>query len=261
MKKLLILLLAFTVCINTTFSQKPKPAATPVRPAPAPKGPPPYVLKKDYEPQMAELNAKVNAASGAAASVRRSVEGKFDQLVTLDSQMQNVQAILNSANFQIAMNADSLKETRFSMEELQKRTEDNFASAKASNDEFASIVWIVFGVIAVSVIVVLVVLLGIISKRMAKLQTILHQNEEIIKKSVATNLEKQKTELKDNLQSFESRVLVDMSALKREFTSQLSKEQETTSTAIQALSAKVDALGQTDEKAGSDEDNDPEVFI
>ncbi len=157
MKKLLLLCSLFTLTINISFSQKPKP----VTPAPRPvaKGPVPYVLKKDYEPQIEELKAKVNAAANAAASARNSVDGKFNKVILLDSQMQEVQNILNSASFQIAMNADSLKETRFSMEEFQKKTDANFSIIQESQASFEQKVWMLFGIALSATVLVFVIVL------------------------------------------------------------------------------------------------------
>src|SRR6476660_9785502 len=107
MKKILTLFLTLFVLVSLTNAQRSKTPPPPA-PKPVPKGPPPYVLKKDYEPKMAEMEAKINAASGAAHAARRSAEQETGKLTRLDSQMSDVQNILNSANFQIAMNADSL---------------------------------------------------------------------------------------------------------------------------------------------------------
>ena len=121
MKKMLTLLLAIFVLVSVTNAQKSKTPPPPA-PKPVPKGPPPYVLKKDYEPKMIEMEAKINAASNAAGAARRNAEQEMGKLTRLDSQMSEVQNILNSANFQIAMNADSLAVTRSSIDELTKKT-------------------------------------------------------------------------------------------------------------------------------------------
>ncbi len=259
MKKLLFLVCLLGMVITPGLAQKNKPVTPAPRPA-APKGPPPYVLKKDYEPQMEELKAKVNAAASAANAARNSIDGKFAKVIVLDSQMQEVQAILSSASFQIAMNADSLKETRFSMEEFQKKTEANFSIAQEQQAAFSQTVWMLFGVAMALTVVVLVVLLSLLKKRMSALETVLHKNEEILKKSLSLSTEKIQQELKDGMQSSESRMLVDISALKKELTNQLNQQKETTLSSIQQLEAKIANI----ENPPSDTpaaNNDPEIFI
>lgn len=258
MKKILILLCLLGMVVSSGFAQKNKPVTPAPRPA-APKGPPPYVLKKDYEPQMEELKSKVSAAASAANAARNSIDGKFAKVIVLDSQMQEVQAILSSASFQIAMNADSLKETRFSMEEFQKKTEANFSTAQEQQAAFSQTVWMLFGVAMALSVVVLVVLLSVVKKRMTALESVLHKNEEILKKSLSLSTEKMQQELKDSLQSSESRMLVDISALKRELSNQLNQQKEATSASIQQLENKIADM----ENPPSDTpaNNDPEIFI
>jgi hypothetical protein len=241
MKKILILS-CITLFFSASLLAQSKSAPKPVTRSIAPKGPPPYVLKKDYEPQMLELNNKINAASNAAASVRKSMEGKFDRMVVLDSQMQQVQSILSSASFQIAMNADSLKETRLSLDGVQKKTEENFAVLQQSHSDLASNMWVLFGVSMVLTIVVLVVLMNMMKKRMKALETILHQNEEVLKKSLSLGLEKQQKELKEEMQGSESRMLLDTATLKREFNHQLNQQKDATNAMIQSLTTKIESL-------------------
>lgn len=257
MKKILILS-GTTLFFSFALFAQPKPA-----PKPPPKAPP-YVLKKDYEPQILELNNKINAASNAAASVRRSVEGKFDKIVVLDSQMQQVQTILSSANFQIAMNADSLKETRVSLDGIQKKMDENFANMGQAHSDLVSNVWMLFGIAMALTVVVLVVLMNMMKKRMSSLETILHQNEEVLKKSLSLGLEKQQKELKDELHSSESRMLLDTATLKREFTHQLNQQKDSTNAMIQSLTTKIESLEtppEPDTNHDSTGDIDPELVI
>lgn len=258
MKKLFLLISVLTLLYGETLAQK-KPATPAPRPAPAPKGPPPYVLKKDYEVQLTELNAKIANAANAAAAVRRSMDGKFDKMIVLDSQMEEVQTILSSASFQIAMNADSLKETRFSMEEFQKKTDTNLETIKETQQSAEFNQWVLFGIAMGFSIIVLIVLLVMLKNKMAGIQTMLHKNEEILKKSLSLQGEKLQKELKDELHMSESRVLVDISALKRELNNQITKEKEATLTSLEALNNRLNSI----ENTGDNNNNskDPEVFI
>ncbi|AMS26532.1 hypothetical protein AEM51_05340 [Bacteroidetes bacterium UKL13-3] len=258
MKKLLILTsttLFFTVCV---FAQQPRTAPRPV--PTAPKGPPPYVLKKDYEPKMEELSNKVNSAQSAAVAARRSVEEKFSKVVDLDSQMQQVQAILSSANFQIAMNADSLKETRTSIESIQKSSNENFARLEQSTTDIANRVWMLFGIAMAFTILILLVVMNTMKKRLNSLETILHQNEEVLKKSLSLGLEKHQKEIKDEMQSAESRILLDTATLKREFTHQLNQQKESSHSMIQLLATKIEALENPPSEETSEQKDSETIF-
>lgn len=256
MKKHFTLLLAFFVFTQLSNAQRSKtPPPAPPRPA-APKGPPPYVLKKDYEPQMADLNAKVNAASNAASSARRNMEASLHRITALDSQMSDVQAILNSANFQIAMNADSLKVTRSSIEELTAQTNEQFARAKAEAESSMQTVWIISGVLLILIVGVFLVLFNMLNKKMEQLKVMLHMSEEVLKKSLSTGHEKVQREIKEELQALESRSLQELNIIKREMTQQISSEKEKTAAGIQALSDRIEAL-----HTKPNADTDPEIFI
>jgi hypothetical protein len=262
MKKLTVLLLLLALYVTPTFSQKPKPAAPAPRPA-TPKTPPPYVLKKDYEAQMEELKGKINAVSNAAASARNgmsSMENRLGQVTELDSQMRQVQEILNSASFQIAMNADSLKETRFSVDELAKKTDASISTIEEQQQSTSMLLYILFGVALAATIGVLVFLLSALQKRMATIESMLHKNEEVLKKSLSNNLEKAQQQLTTELQTSESRMLTDISILKRELTVQLNAEKERSAFAINELAAKLEALnGNSDET--TEGNIEPDTFI
>ncbi|MES2560080.1 MAG: hypothetical protein V4590_10090 [Bacteroidota bacterium] len=259
MKKLLLLFCTTLFCFVSLLAQQPKTVPRP----PVPKGPPPYVLKKEYEPRMVELDNRINAANNAAASVRRSVEGKFDKLVVLDSQMHQVQAILSSANFQIAMNADSLKETRLSLDGIQKKMDENFARMEQAHSDLSNYVWILFGVSMALTVGVLLILMSMMKKRMTTMETILHQNEEVLKKSLSLGLEKHQKEMKDEMQKSESRALLDIATLKRELTHQITQQKDTTNAMIQSLTTKIEALETppSESDAESAGEVDPELVI
>jgi hypothetical protein len=257
MKKGSILLLAIFVLVQLTFAQSNKSKTPPPAPRPAPKGPPPYVLKKEYEPQMAEMNAKINAASGAANAARRNMDGFSDKITLLDSQMNTVQAILSSANFQIALNADSLATTRSTIDDLSQKTNEQFNTIQLSQASLSQNIWIVFGVLLAVSIAVFAILMNMINKRMAQLKVMLHMNEEVLKKSLSTSQEKQQKELKEELQSLESRSLFELTTIKKEISQQISSEKVASAAALQALSEKVELLQEKKETG----DADPEVFI
>jgi hypothetical protein len=225
------ILLAYAV---PSTAQQKKPV--PVKPvAPAAKAPPPYVLKKDYEAQMAELEAKVNAAAGAAASVRRSVEGKLDRVTVLDTQMSSVQEILNSASFQIALTSDSLKETRFSMEEFQKKTDADFDDLHASDAEIKSTVWMACGIAVVIALVLSGIVFFLLNSKVKQANAIAYLEADAVKKSTAEKLEKAKAEMKDDIQMIRSRVQSDLTMLKNELAGNMTKDKEALQAQIQDI--------------------------
>ncbi len=125
----------FTICLIlsiTVFgSSQQRPAAnkpgTTATPQPAkPRGPLPYVMKKDYDSSMIKLNNKLAAIQGSINSVKSGINGKDEVINTLQTQMKQVEEVLNSTNFKISLTSDSLNQTRFSMEEAQKMNEQKF---------------------------------------------------------------------------------------------------------------------------------------
>lgn len=259
MKKILTLFFALIVLVGMSTAQKTKTPPPPA-PKPVPKGPPPYVLKKDYEPKMIEMESKINAASGAANAARRSAEQESRKLTRLDSQMNDVQTILNSANFQIAMNADSLAVTRSSIDELTQKTDAHFTEIQTSQASLSQTVWLLFGVLLAVSIAVFVIMMNMMNKKMAQLNLILHKNEEILKKSLLTSQDKLQKETKEELQSMESRSLFELSTFKKTMTLQIDQQKESTTATIQDLAAKVKTL-QDSVTTPKNPDADPEVFI
>ncbi len=259
MKKLTVLLLIFALYLTPTLAQKSKPATPAPRPA-APRTPPPYVLKKDYEAQIEDLKGKINAASSAASSARNSansMENRLGQVNELDSQVRQIQDILNSASFQIAMNADSLKETRFSMETLSKKTDAAVSTLDEHQQTASQQMWMLFGLSVAATIGVLLFLLSALQKRMKTIESMLHKNEEVLKKSLSNNLEKAQQQLTTELQSSESRILTDMSILKRE----MNVEKERSAAIISELTAKLDAMNPNKETDTNPETKDSDTFI
>lgn len=249
------LLVLLTLITTVTFAQRNKPV-TPA-PRPTPKAPPPYVLKKDYEAQIAELNAKINDASNAAASVRRSVEGRLGQVAVLDSQLQAIETILNSASFQIAMNADSLRETKNSMDAFRQAALNNFDAIKAQEAEQSQLIWIVLGASLAVSVVVLLVALNASKGKLKAMESTLIKNEEILKKSISIQVEKAQKELKEEMQASESRILVDLSVIKREAAAQLNQEKQNLLSQLATLQERLATL----EKPQEGEESDPETVI
>ncbi|MCU0441610.1 MAG: hypothetical protein MUE96_04355 [Bacteroidia bacterium] len=217
-------------------------------PKPAPKGPPPYVLKKDFEPIVADLQSKIAAAQQTAASVRRSVDGRFDQLTQIDSQLTAIQEVLNSASFQIAMNADSLKETRYSVESLDRKLTEQLATIidQQQKDRSQSLLFLI---IALGASVVLFgIVLWLLFNKLSVLAKQLHQNEQVLKSNLASTTERLQKELKAELQGTESRMLQDISMVKRELSAPLPALQQQ----LQTIESRLIAIEEAKTDSNSD---------
>lgn len=186
----------------------PKPAA--------PKGPPPYVLKKDFEPIIADLQSKIATAQQTAASVRRSVDGRFDQLTQIDSQLTAIQEVLNSASFQIAMNADSLKETRYSVESLDRKLTEQLTTVIEQQEKDRGQITMYFAIALGICFTLFGIALGLLFSKIGTVTKQLHQNEQVLKSNLANSTERLQKEVKTELQANESRMLQDISMVKRE---------------------------------------------
>lgn len=142
MKKIILLLLILCngLFINVHAQKKIQPAAPkPVTTAPAqPKGPIPYLLKKDFETIQTEMNAKIKAANDQAAAAKQAINSKMSQVTELNTKMVQVEEILNSANFKISLQSDSLKSTHMLIEELKAEEKAHFEMLQAENASLKS---------------------------------------------------------------------------------------------------------------------------
>jgi hypothetical protein len=175
----------------------------------------------------------------------------------LDSEVQSIQGILNSTTFQLAMNVDSLKETRVTMDELAQKTETNFNHIEETNASLSKMLWIILAASLGATIIVLIVLLSLTGKKMSKLQVMLHMNEEVLKKSLSSGLEKQQNDLKEQLNSLESRLRYETLTTKKELSQQFSLAQEAQGINLEMMAARIEKL----EQSTTTPDTDPEVFI
>lgn len=129
-------------------------------PQPAkPRGPLPYVMKKDYDSSMIKLNNQISRLQGSINAVRGSIGNKDAQINSLQEKMNQVVEVLNSTNFKIASTSDSLSQTRLSLEEVQKSNEAKFVAAEQKDQHFDQMLMIVWGLIALAIILPLVIYL------------------------------------------------------------------------------------------------------
>ncbi len=179
---------ALLVSVTMLYAQ-PKPAVKPATPqAPAgakPKTQNPYVSRKDFDEMMAGMKSQVNSAVAANANLKHIINDKDKQVNMLDSQLQKVEGILNSASFKIAMTSDSLNQTRFSVEEFKKSNETHFTQVEESASKAMMILWGVLGLAIVFPVIVLLLLIKKTSNLKNYLMTQTAVMEAKVSKSIA----------------------------------------------------------------------------
>ena len=124
MKKIILLCILFSVVTFTMAQRKPEPKPAPTPVAKKPSGPSPYVLKKDYDSLSTSLRNQIKSLQGSLGSIRGTMGNKDKEIDALILQMKQVEEVLNSTNFKISLTSDSLNQTRTSIEEVQKESNE-----------------------------------------------------------------------------------------------------------------------------------------
>ena len=124
MKKIILLCILFSVVTFTMAQRKPEPKPAPTPVAKKPSGPSPYVLKKDYDSLSTSLRNQIKSLQGSLGSIRGTMGNKDKEIDDLILQMKQVEEVLSSTNFKIALTSDSLNQTRTSIEEVQKESNE-----------------------------------------------------------------------------------------------------------------------------------------
>ena len=194
MKKTTLLLSIIYLTMTVVLAQAP---ARQVQPR-APKGPSPYVLKKEYDEQQVLLNDKIKQALNSSYSVRNSIEGKFAQVNVLNDKMTKVEEILSSANFQIALTSDSLKTTRNSIEEFRATTDTNLNSLNSKQQELNLYLYILFGVS----ILLSILFFAFMTMKLNKLSKAMLQQSLMVKAELQKN-----DDLKEQINGMRSKII------------------------------------------------------
>lgn len=124
MKKIILLSILFSLVTFTMAQRKPEPKPAPAPTVKKPTGPSPYVLKKDYDSLSASLRNQIKSLQSSLGSIRGTIGSKDKEIDALMLQMKQVEDVLNSTNFKIALTSDSLDKTRTSIEEVQKESRE-----------------------------------------------------------------------------------------------------------------------------------------
>lgn len=151
MKKFLTLLFILVCYIHSDAQPKinraPVPAAAvaPVKP----KGPIPYLLKKDFDEILMGLKADISKATSSNNSLRNSIASKDAQINKLSEDLKKIEETLNSTSMEVENTSDSLNKTRFSLDELQRMNDNHFVTIENAQAKTNNTIWIALGIAAV----------------------------------------------------------------------------------------------------------------
>jgi|MDTD01.1.fsa_nt_gb uncharacterized membrane protein YcjF (UPF0283 family) len=183
---------------------------------------------------MKEVDAKVNSAVGTAQTLKRELSGKLDKVNELDAKMQQVEDILNSANFKISLTNDSLAKTRFSIDEFKadtdKKTDTLFAEAEMQKN-------LIWGAVALAVLLFMTLFI-MMNNRLLKLKKAMHLQTEQQTDLLNERLEEQRKNITDELTQFKNRMQDDTLRMRTEIRSGNDK----TTAQLASIMEKLDAL-------------------
>jgi chromosome segregation ATPase len=151
MKKFLTLLFVLAFYFQGEAQPKinraPAPAAAvaPVKP----KGPIPYLLKKDFDEILMGLKTDISKATSSNNSLRNSIASKDAQIDKLSEDLKKIEETLNSTSMEVENTSDSLNKTRFSLEELQRINDNHFVAIENAQAKTNNTIWIAMGIAAV----------------------------------------------------------------------------------------------------------------
>lgn len=246
MKKILVtillLILSFPVLMNAQ-SRKTQPARVAPSP-PRPRIPPPqYLLKKDFEAKISELESKVRSAQNAGASAHNQASMYGDSIQTLSFKISEIENVLNSANFKITLNEDSLKTTQSRIDELRADADKSYKEINAKATSQANLIWVLLGLC--------IVLPGIIFAVMLMQNRKTHLELRNLSERVSNDLQKNYISLQDAMRTLKTNVEGEVFSIKADAHHKLVQETDVLKRNLRdlqtALDQKVDKPAETGE--------------
>lgn len=237
--KYLIFLISFILASNANFAQRKQPAkpAAPTA-APKPKGPSPYVMKKDFDSSIVKIDKRITNLQGSVNAIKSGINSKDAQITSLSEQMLKVEEVLNSTNFKISLTSDSLNKTQLSLEEIQKENNDRFNNLETQLSSLKSTINFIWITLLIALIIPIAVWF-LMKKQILALEKTLQQNQKIIQASLdeqtaniqnqSTNLERQIRLETRNVQTYADQLNL---ALKNELGIQKNEINKTNNTLI-----------------------------
>jgi flagellar biosynthesis/type III secretory pathway M-ring protein FliF/YscJ len=234
MKKILLTCSFALICAACPLFGQKKTVADPQPQTQTQKKPPPYVYRTDYDVKMKEVDSKVNSAVGTAQALKRELSGKLDKVDVLDAKMLQVEEILNSANFKIGLTNDSLKKTRFSVDEFKTETDKKTTELHAQADMQKKLIW---GAMGLAVLLTFGLML-MMNSRLRKQRNAMHKQAEEYSAKLTEELELQRKSVADELVQFKMRVQDDVARIRTE----MHAGNEKTNTQLAAIMEKLETL-------------------
>lgn len=195
--------LIFCLFSLITWAQPKVNRAVPAAPtaAPKPKGPPPYVLKKDFDELINGLKSDVAAASATNASLRRIVNSKDAQINSMEEELKKINDVLNSTQFKVDNTSDSLNQTRFSLDEMQRINEARYNTIeekeKAQDSMFMQVS---IGIALLSLILFIFIFISM-NKKITSLKNALSVTASSIEQKVDSSLSRMKSEQSEQIRA------------------------------------------------------------
>ncbi|MEI6881913.1 MAG: hypothetical protein WCK82_11370 [Bacteroidota bacterium] len=199
MKKFLILLFVLAFYFQGEAQPKinraPAPAAAvaPVKP----KGPIPYLLKKDFDEILTGLKADISKATSSNNSLRNSIASKDAQIDKLSEDLKKIEETLNSTSMEVENTSDSLNKTRFSLEELQRINDNHFVTIENAQANTNNTIWIALGIAAIIAFVISLIFNFINNKKIHALKNELFVMSSKLETSLDARIKSVKLENKD----------------------------------------------------------------
>ncbi|MFA6261894.1 MAG: hypothetical protein WC760_10525 [Bacteroidia bacterium] len=235
MKKILVaflLVLSFYPLLLQAQSRKPKPAAVAPTP-PRPRVPPPqYLLKKDFDAKFSELESRVRSAQNAGASARNQASMYGDSIQSMSYKISEIESILNSANFKITLNEDSLKTTQSRIDELRADADKTYKEINAKAADQAMLIWVLLGLC--------IVLPGIVFAIMLMQNRKIHLELRNLSERVSNDLQKNYISLQDAMKSLRTNVEGEVYSIKADAHHKLVQETDVLKRNIRDLQSALD---------------------
>lgn len=201
MKKIITLLLivaSLTAIAQPKINRNvPAPAAA----APKPKGPIPYLLKKDFDEILTGLKSDIASATASNAALKRQVNAKDAQIATLEEELKKINDVLNITQLKADNTSDSLNQTRFSLEEMQKINDARFDAAQKHQADSDATMMMYLGIVAIVLVVIILAVYMMLNKKAANLKSSIAIHASGIEASMDSNLKRVHTEMDERFKN------------------------------------------------------------
>ncbi|MCF8428182.1 MAG: hypothetical protein K9H61_11975 [Bacteroidia bacterium] len=208
MKNLFLILLLCIISLTSIAQPKQAPKPRPTVAASAqPKGPVPYVYKKDYDSNMVKLNNQLKSVQQTINSIKGGINGKDAEINELSEKMKQVVEVLNSTNFKIATTTDSLSKTKLTIEGFAIENDKKFSELESNLDQARGTIKLFWGLIIAALLIGIVTWVMLTSKinsldtKLKKLASDYHISTEDLKTSLDQKVQELEVQLRNESRS------------------------------------------------------------